>query len=486
MAELEPNSAVSPPLPPRPRIGPLLFGVPRVGSRWGAGARSALAFGLPALIGQLLGLEGALFASLGAFAVMYGENRPYASRWRVVLAVGAVLFVTAGLGLSLGHAFAGQSAWPIEMAVLVVVAAVLVFIGSAIDLPPPGSFFWFLVCEIAFQIGKAGKSPGPVLAWLVVGVVASLIITMSGAILDRTQPERDAVAAADRAVAEYERLRAQGEFAALARQSASEAIYDAWAAIYDARLHGRPEDDLVQALSLINRRFRNAHNGIEPGEFEPGQMRVTVPLARPSIRYRLARSFSPSSHQTATTARLFLAGALAAAVCIALHLDRPDWALIAATLVFWQGPTPIPGTVRAAHRFLGTVLGLGVFAGLVTLSPGPIALILSIALLMFLIDLFVASNYGIAVIFITPVALLIGTGGHVGSIGTMVVDRGVENLIGASIAVAVLWTVLRHAHRRRMLWTQRRITTAARNLLHALNTHPTTAPTALRLRGRRL
>lgn len=183
-----------------------------------------------------------------------------------------------------------------------------------------------------------------------------------------------------------------------------------------------------------------------------------------------------------TTARLFIAGAGAAGLCLALGLERPDWALIAATLVLWQGPTPVPGTVRAAHRFIGTVLGLGVFAGLILLSPGPVVLVLALIALMFLIDFFVASNYAVAVMFITPMALLISTGGHVDSLGRVVVERGLENLIGVLIAVAVLWGAFRHAHRRRMRWTRRRVVASARNLLSGLETRVVDDPTVLRLR----
>jgi len=60
-----------------------------------------------------------------------------------------------------------------------------------------------------------------------------------------------------------------------------------------------------------------------------------------------------------------------------------------------------------------------------------------VALLQFAIEVVVARNYGLALIFITPLALMIsGTDDPIVLAG----ERIVDTLLGAFIALVVLWT----------------------------------------------
>lgn len=79
-----------------------------------------------------------------------------------------------------------------------------------------------------------------------------------------------------------------------------------------------------------------------------------------------------------------------------------------AAMILHQGPDRVLGTYRAAHRFVGTVLGLGLLAGLAVFElPGGV-LVVALALMMAGTEFFLVRNYGLAMVFITPLALILG------------------------------------------------------------------------------
>jgi hypothetical protein len=65
-------------------------------------------------------------------------------------------------------------------------------------------------------------------------------------------------------------------------------------------------------------------------------------------------------------------------------------------------------------------------------------LVATIALLQFTVELVVLRNYAIAVVFITPLALTMSSGGHpVDDIDELLLARGTDTLIGCVVALAV-------------------------------------------------
>ncbi|MGW6378126.1 FUSC family protein [Rhodococcus sp. NPDC055112] len=493
MPDATPDPSHQPPLPPAPRTRSLAFGLPPAGRRWPGGVRAALAFGVPALLAVAFGhQEQALIFSLGAFAVIYGEGRPYRARWRVVLLAGAALFTAAGLGALIGGTV--YRTWPfdlalpalIEVAMLAAVALVGTYVVSAARLGPPGSFFFVLTCAVATIMSRSGISVAVIVGCTAIGVVSALVVAMAGALLDRRTPERDAVAAAVRSVNTYVELRAKDAPAIGARHQAATAVHAAWAAVYDAGLpERRPESDPVRSLLSAHLRLVGvARADAEDGpDLELDAPAPQIPLARPDFRYRLRRSFTLDSHACTTALRVLLASLVAGSLSVAVGLDRPDWAVIAAVLVLHQGPDRIRGTVRGLHRFAGTAVGLVLFAGLYALEPSGAALILLLMSLQFLIELFIARNYGLAVIFITPLAMLIGGASHPDAdIGPMIRDRFLETLLGVAVALAVLWSVAPRAHRRELRWAETRTIDTALTLVSGLRTTAPTAPAVMALR----
>ncbi|MGC3995367.1 MAG: FUSC family protein [Propionicimonas sp.] len=113
-------------------------------------------------------------------------------------------------------------------------------------------------------------------------------------------------------------------------------------------------------------------------------------------------------------------------------IERPYWAMIAAVV-----PLTVPGLghqlTRALHRVLGTLVGVLLAGVLLALQlPGP-AVVVAVVLLQGAAELLVVRHYGLALVFITPLALLLGSLGHTGPVLPVLEARLVETLIGTAV-----------------------------------------------------
>jgi len=137
------------------------------------------------------------------------------------------------------------------------------------------------------------------------------------------------------------------------------------------------------------------------------------------------------------SARGALGTGAAALVAVALGLPRPDWAAVACAAVLANDATRT--TVRrAGHRSVGTAAGIGVAGVILATGPGALALVVLVIVLQFVVELVVARNYTVAVVFITPLALLQGTlatGQLDGPIAGLLGGRLMETAIGCAVAV---------------------------------------------------
>ena len=136
-------------------------------------------------------------------------------------------------------------------------------------------------------------------------------------------------------------------------------------------------------------------------------------------------------------ARLAVAVLLAGGFATAAGIGHSYWAMVAAV-----APLTVHGAahqlVRSGHRIVGTLLGLVTSAALLVLGLGPVATVLVVALLQIVTELVVGRNYGLALLFITPMALLMGQLAAPRQVGSLLLDRGVETVIGALVAIGII------------------------------------------------
>lgn len=134
--------------------------------------------------------------------------------------------------------------------------------------------------------------------------------------------------------------------------------------------------------------------------------------------------------------RCGLAVAVSGVVATASGIGHPYWAMVSAVVPLTA--RDLTGQlVRGAHRLLGTLLGLGVAAALLALPLRGVLLVLVVVVLQMGAELLVGRNYGLALVFVTPLALLLGQLAVAHPPGPLLRDRGVETLVGVVVALLV-------------------------------------------------
>ncbi|WP_284982655.1 FUSC family protein [Arthrobacter sp. efr-133-TYG-118] len=148
-----------------------------------------------------------------------------------------------------------------------------------------------------------------------------------------------------------------------------------------------------------------------------------------------------------------LAGTLATLAGQWLGFGHGYWAMVAAVVPL-VGRSTRHRVQRGIQRIVGTLLGLLVLAGILWLGPAPWQMVLVIAACQFGAELFIARQYLVAQIFVTPLALISTL--LVANVppGLLLRDRIVETVIGAAVGVAVVlapaaWSRLRAERARR-------------------------------------
>jgi hypothetical protein len=159
------------------------------------------------------------------------------------------------------------------------------------------------------------------------------------------------------------------------------------------------------------------------------------------IPSRPLRELFPGPALTSDSRMLLLRVVLVSIVGVLLGLvvdpERTYWIVGSAVAVIGVAAARRAAFQRGLHRMLGTVVGAGVYLLLALLHPAGIWLALLLGALQFSIELVVVRHYALALVFITPLVLLL-TGAATGSIGSLDVagERIVDTLVGAVLGAA--------------------------------------------------
>jgi hypothetical protein len=151
-------------------------------------------------------------------------------------------------------------------------------------------------------------------------------------------------------------------------------------------------------------------------------------------------------------ARYTLAVGAAGTVGVLSGSGHPHWAMAAAAVPL--AGADLPSSVRRGiHRIVGTFVGLAVTA--VVILPGPwtlaglfstrqaVVLALLVILFQFTTELFMARHYGFAMVSFTPVILLMTQLAAPIDPAVLILERGIETLVGALVGIAVVVAVRR-------------------------------------------
>lgn len=183
---------------------------------------------------------------------------------------------------------------------------------------------------------------------------------------------------------------------------------------------------------------------------------VAAPLLVPRVRRfneqlrvdQPSRRFEIDSVTRTIVVRIAVAAGIGAIAAAPLGVHRVYWVLLTVIVILQNGHQVRFGATRAVQRVLGTFAGLGVFALVLLWNPHDLVLAFLLTLLQFSVELVVVRNYGLALVLITPLALVIATQGASVNVGQVVGERVFDTLLGSGIALAVLFVSWLLARRR--------------------------------------
>lgn len=122
----------------------------------------------------------------------------------------------------------------------------------------------------------------------------------------------------------------------------------------------------------------------------------------------------------------------------ALQLTRPYWVPVSCLAII-QGASVRAAWSKHLHRTLGTAAGLLVFLGITQIPLGPWGTAAMVMALALVVETLVVRHYGLATVFITPMALLLAEGSQGNALAapwTLMEARLIDTVVGAIIGVA--------------------------------------------------
>ena len=141
-------------------------------------------------------------------------------------------------------------------------------------------------------------------------------------------------------------------------------------------------------------------------------------------------------HNGIESALVGLFMAISLAVGYIFELNNGYWIPISALAVLQGANSYIVGK-RAIHRILGTSVGLMLCFFILTTFNSNVGIAISIIVLQVIIELLIARHYALAVVFITPISILLAEAGTVNHVDPLVLieSRFLDILIGSAIGV---------------------------------------------------
>jgi uncharacterized membrane protein YgaE (UPF0421/DUF939 family) len=148
-----------------------------------------------------------------------------------------------------------------------------------------------------------------------------------------------------------------------------------------------------------------------------------------------------------------------------LNLQNPYWIPISCIAVM-QGATHMHVWQRSIQRILGTFLGLGVCWLLLSYIKEPLAICISILVLQFVVEMLIVRHYGLAIIFVTPMTILLAEAkGVIDDPGALIASRFLDILLGSLIGAFGGW-IVHNEHIRNRLARRMRQTRVAMKRKH--------------------
>ncbi|MGW1296098.1 FUSC family protein [Streptomyces sp. NPDC002533] len=431
----------------------------------------------------------AVYTMLGSFITTFGRNLPYARRARVLAVVAVAMTACVGCGSALAvwaQPRDGGAGAAVTVAAMALVAAAAKFACDAARLRGLGAVLLLFAFAVA-AYGSTDPSDVPVqTALAATGAAVAWLLAVLGWFVHPDRPQRLAVAAALRELADLWEAAGTGGGRGLVRHRATASVLQAyrtlgvqpptgterdgrgdtclrltdlaWALLIGAARrapddpHGPARSLRRQAGLLVGRRRRlprmlpelaalsrtvrslTAPSPAGPDPAAPAGLRAAEARASELVTGRGHGSAARTAVLTVPALRMFLGTGLAGAAALPLGLGHGYWAAISAAAVL-HSVNVRTAAQRAAQRTLGTMAGLLLALGILAARPEPVVLVVVIVVMEFLLEYVVARNYGLGVVFLTPLALLLTDLAAPSPAGDLVQDRALSSLLGVGFAL---------------------------------------------------
>lgn len=132
-----------------------------------------------------------------------------------------------------------------------------------------------------------------------------------------------------------------------------------------------------------------------------------------------------------------LAVSVSGLASLALGIGHPHWAMAGAAVPL--SATGFHGRLRrGVHRVVGTLAGLALTAVILAFHPSPLMMGALVVVLQFPTELFMARHYALALLFFTPLILLMTRLALPAPAQTLIADRAVETVLGVLVGFGVI------------------------------------------------
>lgn len=459
---------------------------------WGKAAGAALTMGICIYIGAVVGhVMWGLLAAVGGFASVYVHNEPYAQRAVKLAVVSVGLAACLGLGtLSAGHL------WSMAISFGLVSMGATFFAG-AWKVPPPSGYYFILVYALGTGLPLHPSEALMRSGLALLGGGVAWVICMFGWFLHPHKPETSAVANAYGEVATFlattQHVDATRHNVAIALRASEEAVLSArqvrWrqpGTSYRLFLmHERVKSMFLAGIAITAEGRGPIHPGLSSAvrrlsdavkKHQNAQfIEIPKPMLDTPARWRAYRTlldavaiakkpvaeFNPDFRSEKRSIRSVLLGALDRRSLLIRGVLRIGFVVMGATLIaymfgnprpYWvsltcasvlQGTTVIATVHRTMQRAIGTAIGVVVAGAILSIHSSIALTIVALMALQWLAELMIVRNYGLAVIFITPLPLILAEAGnpHL-QVSFLVQERLLDTLLGCVIGVTgglLLW-----------------------------------------------
>ena len=135
-----------------------------------------------------------------------------------------------------------------------------------------------------------------------------------------------------------------------------------------------------------------------------------------------------------TVVQNLLSVCVAGALALSFGLGHPYWAIITVVAAI-PPPRAAHSISRSLHRTAGTVAGVIVAFVFLTWAPPLVLIVSAIVVCQFCAQILIGISYGWSMVFITPLALSVTFLAGTARLESLVVDRVIETVLGAAVAI---------------------------------------------------